>query len=53
MASQKTRTNHAYVVWGTTEASDELIDFIEQHDDLDLTYQRHSPKKLLVEEEAD
>jgi hypothetical protein len=50
MGSNKTQANHAFVVSGTLEASDEIIEKIEELDDAELVFQTHSTDKLYVSE---
>lgn len=52
-SSSKTKANHAFVVRGTLEASDEIIELIERHPDAELVYQRHSAGKLYIRDEDD
>jgi hypothetical protein len=55
-SSNKTRANHAFVVRGTLEASDDLIEAIDDHPDAELVYQKHSTAKLFIradDEEAE
>lgn len=49
--TNKTKANHAFVVRGTLNASDAIIEAIEEHDGAELVYQRHSQGKLIVTEE--
>jgi hypothetical protein len=49
--SNKTRANHAFVVRGTLEASDDLINEIEGHPDAELVYQKHATEKLFIRAE--
>lgn len=50
MSSSKTHANHAFVVRGSTEASDRLLELIEELDDAELVYQTHSYDDLYVKE---
>lgn len=48
--TNKTRANHAFVVRGTLEDSDEIIELINQLEHAELVYQRHSTDKLFIED---
>ncbi|QLG29989.1 hypothetical protein HUG10_20495 (plasmid) [Halorarum halophilum] len=50
-SSNKTRANHAFVVRGTLQASDDLIEAIDDHPDIELVYQKHSAAKLYIRAE--
>jgi len=46
----KTHANHAFVVRGSTEASDRILELIDEMDDAELVYQTHSYDDLYVKE---
>lgn len=47
---KKTHANHAFVVRGSTDASDRILELVEEMDDAELVYQRHSYDDLTVVE---
>jgi len=47
---KKTHANHAFVVRGSTEASDRILELIEEMDYAELIYQNHSYDDLRVVE---
>jgi hypothetical protein len=50
MSDEKTLASHAFVIRGSTEASDALIEHIESLDEAELVYQKHSYDNLYVTE---
>ena len=46
----KTHANHAFVVRGSTEASDRILELVDEMDEAELIYQTHSYDDLNVVE---
>lgn len=51
--SSKTRANHGIVFNGTLQASDDILEAIEEHSDAELVYQNHSAGKLYITDESE
>lgn len=51
MGNEKTKASHAFVVRGSTDHSDQIIDLIQSLDGAELVYQKHSYNNLYVKEE--
>lgn len=50
MDDEKTLASHAFVIRGTEDASNSLIELIKSLDDAELVYQKHSYNNLYVTE---
>jgi hypothetical protein len=53
MSTNKTRANHAIVFNGTLHSSDDILEAIQEHEEAELVYQRHSTGRLFVEPESE